>query len=108
MEESKALVNLMTTQEVISPLLSGDGALPFFTDVTVTYDDPAMDEVQAAVNDSTVMATTLPNDSPQSAVTNLLDTLTKVVSGIKFNADDLKAAQSSFDKDKGTVTAPAE
>lgn len=108
MQESKDLVNLITSPEIISPFMKGDGALTSFTDVTVQYDDPVMNDVQAAVDNSTVVTSNLSNFIPASAATNMLDLVTKVVSGVKFNADDLKAAQSSFDKDKGTVTPPAQ
>ncbi|SFT14346.1 ABC transporter substrate-binding protein [Paenibacillus sp. BC26] len=108
MQESKDLINLMTTQDIISPFMKGDGALTSFTDVTVKYDDPAMDAVQEAVANSTVVTSNITSYIPASATTNMLDLLTKVVSGIKFNPDDLKAAQSSFEKDKATVTPPAE
>ncbi|AZN38294.1 ABC transporter substrate-binding protein [Paenibacillus albus] len=108
MQESKDLVNLITSAEIISPFMKGDGALSSFTDVTVQYDDPAMNEVQAAVDSSTVVTSNLSNFIPISSATNMMDLLTKVVSGVKFNADDLKAAQASFDKDKATVTPPAQ
>ncbi|REE69577.1 ABC-type glycerol-3-phosphate transport system substrate-binding protein [Paenibacillus taihuensis] len=108
MQESKDLVNLITSADIISPFMKGDGALTSFTDVTVQYDDPVMNDVQAAVDNSTVVTSNLTNFIPASAATNMLDLLTKVVSGVKFNADDLKPAQASFDKDKATVSPPAE
>ncbi len=104
-EESKALVNLMTTQDVIAPWLAGDGALPFFSDVQVAFDDPVMETVKSFV-DKGVMSYAIQNVIPTSSMTALTDIVTKVVSGASFNPSDLKAAQDAFEKDKESVVLP--
>jgi len=104
-EESKALVNLMTTQDVIAPWIAGDGALPFFSDVQVSFDDPVMDTVKSFV-DKGAMSYTILSFIPTSSMTALTDIVTKVVSGASFNPSDLKAAQNAFEKDKASVVLP--
>lgn len=104
-EESKSLVNLMTTQEVLAPWLAGEGMLPFFTDVQVKFDDPAMDTVSQNV-DKGALSYTLEKFIPSSSMSALVDIVTKTVSGAPFNPDDLKAAGDAFEKDKAAVVLP--
>jgi len=104
-EESKALVNLMTTQDVIAPWLAGDGALPYFSDVQVAFDDPVMETVKGFV-DKGVTSNSILNFIPTSSMTALTDLVTKVVSGASFNPSDLKAARDAFEKDKASVVLP--
>ena len=104
-DESKALVNLMTSQEALAPWLVGEGALPYFTDVQVDFNDPAMDSLKQYVDKSSG-----PNRFeayiPASAKTAMTDLVTKIVSGAPFDPSDLKAAQDAFEKDKATVVLP--
>lgn len=103
--ESKALVNLMTTQEVLAPWLAGEGALPYLTDLQVKFDNPAMDTLKKFVDKSS-FSNRFEDFIPASATTAMTDLVTKVISGAPFNPADLKAAQDAFEKDKATVVLP--
>ncbi|MFK7691619.1 ABC transporter substrate-binding protein [Paenibacillus sp. HJGM_3] len=104
-EESKALVNLMTKQEILAPWLAGEGSLPYFTDVQVKFDYPVMDTLKQFVDKSS-FSNRFEDFIPASATTAMRDLVTKVISGAPFNPSDLKAAQDAFEKDKATVVLP--
>lgn len=104
-EESKALVNLMTTQEVLAPWLVGEGNLPYFTDMEVKFDDPVMDTLKQYVDKSSG-PNRFEDFIPESSKTAMVDLITKVISGAPFNPADLKAVQDAFEKDKATVVLP--
>lgn len=103
--ESKALVNLMTSQEVLAPWLAGEGSLPYFKDVQVKFDDPVMNTLKQYVDKSS-FSNRFEDFIPASATTAMTDLVTKVISGAPFNPSDLKAAQDAFEKDKATVVLP--
>ncbi|WP_186438218.1 ABC transporter substrate-binding protein [Cohnella terricola] len=105
-KEAKDLVNLITNQEIIAPFNKGEGSLAVLSDVTVQYDYPVLDELVDLVNKSNVIPYRLQNFIPASAHTSLVEAVTKVVSGVKFDPKDLEAAQDNFEKDKATVILP--
>ncbi|MFE5321571.1 ABC transporter substrate-binding protein [Paenibacillus sp. NPDC056579] len=104
-EESKALINLITTQDILAPWLAGEGSLSYIKDIQVKFDDPAMDEMKSYVDKSSYPYR-VDDFIPASAMSALADLTTKVVSGAPFNASDLKPAKDALDRDKATVLLP--
>lgn len=105
-EEAKALLDVMTSADVLAPWLEGEGSLSYFKDVEVAYADPVMEEVKQYVDQGLTLSYRLDNFMPPSAMNAMVTVLTKVVSGVSFNPDDLAAAQSAFTSDKSTVVLP--
>ncbi|MGG1516524.1 ABC transporter substrate-binding protein [Paenibacillus oryzisoli] len=104
-EESKALFNLITTQDVMGPWLAGEGSLSYIKDIQVKFADPAMDTMKQYV-DKKSYPYRLDDFVPASVMSALSDLTTKVVSGAPFNAADLKAAKDALEKDKAAVIVP--
>ncbi|MFD0716836.1 ABC transporter substrate-binding protein [Paenibacillus sp. GCM10027626] len=105
-QESKDLVALMLSPEVMGPWLEGEGGLPMFTDIDVKFADPVMDAVKQYLDGGLTLPYGLTSFIPTSSANAMVDVLTKVVSGVKFNPADLKAAQDAMAKDKATVVLP--
>jgi len=105
MQEAKDLVNVVSSPELYGPYLVGGGALTMLSDVSVTYDDPVVSEVQEAVSKKS-LPVRLENYLPTSGANALIDVTTKVVSGVKFTPADLKPMIDSLERDKATVTLP--
>ncbi|MFD2334614.1 ABC transporter substrate-binding protein [Cohnella sp. GCM10020058] len=106
-QESKDLVSLMVSPEIMAPWLEGEGGLPMFTDVNVKFSDPVMDTVKQYLDGGLTLPYGLSSFMPASSANAMVDVLTNVVSGVKFNPADLKAAQDAMNKDKATVVLPA-
>lgn len=104
-EQAKALVEIMTNPDITKPWLKGDGALSFFMDTEVAYDDPAMGTLKA-FTDKGALPYSFTNFIPASSLNAMIDVATKVVSGAAFDPADLKAASDAFQKDKATVVLP--
>ncbi|MCQ6562302.1 ABC transporter substrate-binding protein [Paenibacillus mendelii] len=105
-QESKDLVALMLSPEVMAPWLEGEGGLPMFTDVNVKFADPVMDTVKQYLDGGLTLPYGLTAFMATSSANAMVDVLTKVVSGVKFNPADLKAAQDAMTKDKATIVLP--
>ncbi|BBH22109.1 hypothetical protein Back11_34540 [Paenibacillus baekrokdamisoli] len=105
-QESKDLVNLMLSPEIMGPWLEGEGGLPMLKDVDVKGTDPVIDTIKQYLGGGLTLPYYLSAFMSASASNAMVDVLTKVVSGVKFDAADLKAAQDAMDKDKATVVLP--
>ncbi|MCD9026413.1 ABC transporter substrate-binding protein [Cohnella silvisoli] len=106
-QAAKDLVSIIVSPEVLGPFSEGNGSIPALDGVEATYPTPALNEMLAAVNNGQ----TSPGYSsfiPVSAATVTQETVTKIVSGVNFNPNDLKEAQNKLEKDKGTVILPPE
>ena len=105
-QESKDLVSLMVSPEIMAPWLEGEGGMPMFADVNVKFSDPVMDTVKQYLDGGLTLPYGLTAFMPASSANAMVDVLTKVVSGVKFNPADLLAAQDAMNKDKATVVLP--
>lgn len=104
-EEAKALVNVIAKPEIYGPFIQGEGAFSSLTDVDVTYEDEAMNTVIQYVNQGAVPYK-LSSFIPRSTLSSLVELVTKVVSGGKFDPADLQPASDNLAKDKGSVSLP--
>jgi len=105
MQESKDMVNLISSPEIYGPFMVGEGSLSSLSDISVTYEDKVMDVVQAAVAKSS-LPVGLGSYVSTSAANAMIDVTTKVVSGVKFDPADLKSAMDNLVKDKATIVLP--
>ncbi|WP_227013687.1 ABC transporter substrate-binding protein [Paenibacillus psychroresistens] len=107
MQQAKDLISVILSPEVYAPFENGSGVIPAIDGVEVKYDNPVMNEVlpyvqSAKSHNGWVLYL------PQVAVDVMTEQVTKIVSGVKFNPNDLKAAQKKFDDNKSKVILPAE
>lgn len=107
MQQAKDLVNVVASPEVYGPFNVGGGTVPAIQGMQVTYPDAALNDLMKVVEE-TDSGMGYESYVPASAMTSLVETFTKVASGIKFNPKDLAEAQKKLEKDKGTVIVPAE
>ncbi|GGD60351.1 ABC transporter substrate-binding protein [Paenibacillus nasutitermitis] len=107
MQQAKDLVNVIASPEVYGPFNVGGGTVPAIQGMQLNYPDTALNDLLKVVEE-TDSGMGYESYLPASALTSLVETFTKVASGIKFNPDDLAEAQKKLEKDKGTVIVPAE
>jgi len=107
LQQAKDLVAIIASPDVYGPFNIGSGTVPAIQGMQLEYPNAALNDLLKAVeeNDSGLGYETY---LPESAKTTLVETFTKVASGIKFNPQDLKEAQKKLEKDKGTVILPVE
>lgn len=105
--QSKDLIAVILSPAVYAPFANGSGLISAIDGIEVEYDDPVMNEVLLYVQNAGSHTSWI--DYVDSAVVDVLtEQVTKIVSGVKFNPNDLKAAQKKFEDSKDTVTLPAE
>jgi raffinose/stachyose/melibiose transport system substrate-binding protein len=102
MDEAKALVNLVASQEIYGPIVAGDGNVPALTNIKVEYADPVMDMVSQAVASANIVPYAIV-DIFGDARSSLEQITTKVVSGEKFDVKDMNLATDAFEKSKDKV-----
>ncbi|WP_217593566.1 ABC transporter substrate-binding protein [Cohnella sp. GbtcB17] len=105
-QESKDLVNLILSPEIMGPWQEGEGSLPTLEGVEVKSTDPVNDTIKQYLDSGLTLPYKLSAFMPASASNAMVDVLTKVVSGVKFDPSDLQAAQNAMEKDKATVVLP--
>ncbi|MFD0711524.1 ABC transporter substrate-binding protein [Paenibacillus sp. GCM10027626] len=106
-QQAKDLVGVIASPKVYGPFNVGSGTIPAIQGMQLDYPDPALNDLLQVV-DETESGMGYETYLPASAMTSLVETFTKVASGIKFNPQDLTEAQKKLEKDKGTVILPAE
>ncbi len=107
MQQAKDLVGVIASPEVYGPFNVGSGTVPAIQGMQLDYPNSALNEYLKVV-DETESGMGYETYLPASAMTSLVETFTKVASGLKFDPKDLTEAQKKLDKDKGTVILPAE
>ncbi|QJD82875.1 ABC transporter substrate-binding protein [Cohnella herbarum] len=107
MQQAKDLVDVIASPEVYGPFNVGGGTVPAIQGMQLNYPDAALNDLLKVVEE-TDSGMGYESYLPASAMTSLVETFTKVASGIKFNPKDLAEAQKKLEKDKGTVIVPAE
>lgn len=107
MQPAKDLIATIASQEIYGPYNVGNGNIPAIKGIEVTYPIPAYNDLLDAVNKGDA-AYGVGSYIPPSVDTYLTETVTKIVSGVKFNASDLAEAQKTLEKDKGVVVLPPE
>jgi raffinose/stachyose/melibiose transport system substrate-binding protein len=107
MQQAKDLVSVILSPEVYAPFENGSGAITAIDGIDVKYDNPVMNEVLPVVQNakSHNIWTSYIGSATRDVLT---EEVTKIVSGVKFNPDDLKAAQKKFEDNKSKVILPAE
>jgi len=105
-QESKDLLDVLTSADIQAPWLKGEGANSAFKDITVQFDDPVMEEIQQYLDEGVVLSYRISNFIPTSSLNALNDIVTKIVSGISFKPEDFQPAMSALERDKATVALP--
>lgn len=106
-QQAKDLISVIVSDEVLAPYIIGNGSLPPYTDMEVSYPDVALNDFLDYVNKGKTNLG-INNYVPSSAYSSLQEVVTKIVSGVKFDSGDLKDAQAKLEKDKATVILPEE
>ena len=106
-QQAKDLVDVIASPEVYGPFNVGGGTVPAIQGMQLEYPNAALNDLMKVV-DVTESEMGYESYLPASAMTSLVETFTKVASGIQFNPKDLAEAQKKLEKDKGTVVVPAE
>lgn len=107
LQPAKDLVGVIASPEVYGPFNVGSGTVPAIQGMQLDYPNAALNDLLKVV-DETESGMGYEIYVPASAMTSLVETFTKVASGIKFDPKDLTEAQKKLEKDKGTVILPAE
>ncbi|MFC5404370.1 ABC transporter substrate-binding protein [Cohnella soli] len=107
LQQAKDLVGVISSPEIYGPFNIGSGTVPAIQGMQLDYPNSALNDLLKVV-DETDSGMGYEAYVPASAMTSLVETFTKVASGIKFNPKDLLEAQKKLEKDKGTVIVPAE
>lgn len=107
MQQAKDLVAVIASPEVYGPFNIGSGTVPAIQGMQLEYPNPALNDLLQVLNEEE-SGLNFQVYVPASAMTTLVETFTKVASGIELNVNDLKEAQKKLEKDKGTVILPAE
>ncbi len=106
-QQAKDLVDVIASPEVYGPFNVGSGTVPAIQGMKLDYPNSALNDLLKVVEE-TEPGLAIEPYLPASAVTSLVETFTKVASGLKFDPKDLTEAQKKLEKDKGTVILPAE
>ncbi|RAP76958.1 ABC transporter substrate-binding protein [Paenibacillus montanisoli] len=107
LQQAKDLVSVILSPEIYGPYNVGNGNIPAISGIEVNYPNPVFNEVKTALAEGESSGG-FEGYIATSAYTALAEEVTKIVSGAKFNPDDLKEAQSKQDKDKSTIILPSE
>ena len=107
LKPAQDLILTIASPEVYGPFNVGNGNIPAIKGIEVTYPNPAYNDLLNAVNNGEANMSFGSYMAP-SVDTFLNEIFTKIISGIKFNKDDLKEAQKLLEKDKGVVILPPE
>ncbi|MCU6712725.1 extracellular solute-binding protein [Paenibacillus sp. J5C_2022] len=107
MQPAKDLIATIVSPEIYGPYNVGNGNIPAIKGIDVTFPDAAMNDLLAAVNSGEANFGFGSYIAP-SVDTALTETVTKILSGLKFNTNDLAEVQKVLEKDKGVVILPPE
>ncbi len=106
MQQSKDLVAVILSPEVYAPFLNGSLFTSAIDGIDVKYDNPVMNEVLSFVKSAKSHNDWTGYIGQGNDV--LVEEVTKIVSGVKFNPDDLKAAQKKFEDNKSKISLAPE
>lgn len=106
-QQSKDLISVILSEEVLAPFSIGNGSIPAISGMKVAYTNPALNELLDAISKAESNIS-FASYIAASAEGSIVETVTKTVSGAKFNSKDLQDAVDKMEKDKATIILPAE